>query len=45
MSQSCNGIEPQVNIIQLDVKPISRSGIDTSITNIDTLLTETKNKK
>ncbi len=37
MVQSCNDIEPQVNLIHLDVEHISRAGIDTSTTNIDTL--------
>lgn len=52
MIQSCNDIEPQINLIQLDIKHISRSGIDTSITNIDTSITnidtistELKNKE
>jgi hypothetical protein len=39
MIQSCDDIEPQVNLIHLDVEHISRSGIDTSTTNIDTLTT------
>lgn len=37
--QSCNDFEPQVNIIKLNVKHISRSGVDTSTTNIDTTST------
>jgi len=45
MSQSCTDIEPQVNLIQLEVEHISRSGIDTSITNADTILTKIKNKE
>ena len=39
MIQSCDDIEPQVNLIHLDVEHISRSGIDTSTTNIDTTST------
>lgn len=45
MSQSCNDIEPQVNFIELEIEQVSRSGIDTSIINTDTILTEVKNKK
>tara|TARA_R110000851_G_scaffold115810_4_gene241803 strand:- start:964 stop:1179 length:216 start_codon:yes stop_codon:yes gene_type:complete len=37
MLQSCNNIEPQVNLIRLDVEDITRSGIDTLTKNIDTL--------
>lgn len=35
MSQSCNDIEPKTDLMQLDVKHISRS-CDTSVINIDT---------
>jgi hypothetical protein len=45
MSQSCNDIEPQVNFIELEIEQVSRSGIDTSIVNNDTILTEVKNKE
>ena len=45
MIQACNNIEPQVNFIELEIEQVSRSGIDTSITNIDTILTKVKNKK
>ena len=37
MLQSCNNIDPQVNLIRLDVEHITRSGVDTSAKNIDTL--------
>lgn len=37
MVKSCNDIEPQIKLMRLDVEHISRSGIDTSTTNIDTL--------
>ena len=45
MSQSCTDIEPQVNFIELEIEQVSRSGIDTSIINTDTILTEVKNKE
>ena len=44
ISQSCTDIEPQVNFIELEIEQVSRSGIDTSIINTDTILTEVKNK-
>ncbi len=40
MVQSCNEIEPQIKLMRLDVEHISRSGIDTSTTNIYTLTTK-----
>ena len=39
MVKSCNDIEPQIKLMRLDVEHISRSGIDTSTTNIDTTST------
>tara|TARA_R110000851_G_scaffold120496_3_gene248874 strand:+ start:5786 stop:5971 length:186 start_codon:yes stop_codon:yes gene_type:complete len=45
ISQSCTDIEPQVNFIELEIEQVSRSGIDTSIVNTDTILTEVKNKE
>jgi hypothetical protein len=45
MIQACNNIDPQVNFIELEVEHFTRSGIDTSIINIDTILTNVKNKK
>jgi hypothetical protein len=41
MSQSCNDIEPKTDLIQLDVKHISKCG-DTLVINIDTTCIKNK---